>query len=580
MTWNAITVWMEHVASVAVTGGFVTALSLVCLLQYAVHLYQQRRHVRERNEMRRRLDGLEAELSVVVSDRAQADIENRILRDFVGERDIDAALTRLLATFVPDGSHGFAAFVLVGKECEVRQAVGLSNASRSAFTIDSDLLEQLQSTSMVTIDHHRLKTTRLYESLAETDRKHLEQLHLVRAATVGSIVDAVLATTYLYPPDATTERQRELVERVLSGVSNHVRVKTAQEAQEQELRVTREILELRSIVDLEFRSPTEMLQEFLDHLVKVTGFHQAGLYLQQGSSHGLDLQLLIRHSSPLTRDAAAQWDTGEAYLAQCALNDPEVKCRGTELLKRMFDGVDIPFGEAVTAPMTHRTTRVGTLCLTRVSPARVTQADVELIEWAAEYLLETILRTADRAVIEEQARRDALTGLANRHAFDAAIVEHVQYALRTGRECSLVLFDIDRFKSINDRYGHLAGDEALRRVASVAREEVESRLRDGDHPLVARYGGEEIALILPSIGLGGALRIAHAIRERVEAISVTHDGVTFQLTVSGGVATAPMHARTVRQLITAADGALYHAKGNGRNRIEAPGSLATAAIHS
>jgi diguanylate cyclase (GGDEF)-like protein len=183
-------------------------------------------------------------------------------------------------------------------------------------------------------------------------------------------------------------------------------------------------------------------------------------------------------------------------------------------------------------------------------------------------------------VIEEQARRDALTGLANRHAFDAAIIEHLQLALRTGRECSLVLLDIDRFKGINDKYGHLAGDEALRQVARVVREEVGGRLRDGDRPLMARYGGEEMAIILPSMGLGGAIRIAQAIRERVEQNSITHDGVSFQLTISGGVACAPLHARTVRQLITAADESLYRAKGGGRNRIEAPGSLMTAVINS
>lgn len=578
MALLAMTEWLERVASVAVTGGFVTALGLVCLLQYGVHLYYQRRHVKERDEMRRRLDGLEAELSNVLSDRALADIENRILRDFVGERDIDLALSRLLETFAPASSNGFAAFIMVGERFSVRQSVGLSTESRSRFVIDAALLDQLQTQPTLLIPRDQLRMTRLYDALADADRKQIKQLYLVRAATAGSHVEAVLATTSLYPTSADSQRQHELVERVLSGVSNHVRLTAAQEAQEQELRVTREILELRSIVDLEFRSPTEMLQEFLDHLVQVTGFHQACVYLSQAGGGGL--QLLIRHAGPVSKDAAARWDEAESLLAHAALHDPGVKRRSDDGLRRMFDGLEVPFADAVTAPMTHRTTRVGTLCLTRVSPARVEPSELELIEWSAEYLLETILRTADRAVIEEQARRDALTGLANRHAFDAAIVEHVQLALRTGRECALVLLDIDRFKGINDKYGHLAGDEALRQVADVVRDEVSHTLRGNDRPLVARYGGEELAIILPSVGLGGAIRIAQSIRERVEQSTVTFDQTSFQMTISGGVAVAPMHARTVRQLITAADEALYRAKGSGRNRIEAPGTMLTTLITS
>ena len=189
-----------------------------------------------------------------------------------------------------------------------------------------------------------------------------------------------------------------------------------------------------------------------------------------------------------------------------------------------------------------------------------------MADWAAEYLAETIRRVLTHAAVEQQARQDALTELANRRIFDQQLKDAVAKAERTGGECSLLFFDIDRFKSINDTYGHPAGDEVLRRVSAVLKDQVRKHHRS-DRPLAARYGGEELAVLLPGTGIEEAHTIAEAIRSAVEKCVIHHRGRTISVTLSAGVATCPGSAASAHELLTAADAALYHAKATGRNNV-------------
>ncbi len=223
--------------------------------------------------------------------------------------------------------------------------------------------------------------------------------------------------------------------------------------------------------------------------------------------------------------------------------------------------------------MIHRGRRVGLLCLSRAAYCPLASVEQNLINWAAEYLLETILRMADRVMVEERARRDALTGLANRHAFDAALLEQLQLSARDDSSCALIMFDLDHFKRINDELGHLAGDEALRTVSQVLRKTMLAQVSRRP-PLIARYGGEELAVILPQTGLEDAARIAELLRERIAEEPIRFEDTVFHVTVSGGLAVAPEHGRSPRQLISAADESLYRAKRSGRDRIEQPTLLA------
>lgn len=158
--------------------------------------------------------------------------------------------------------------------------------------------------------------------------------------------------------------------------------------------------------------------------------------------------------------------------------------------------------------------------------------------------------------LQELAITDGLTGLANRRAFTDRLAVEVERARRTSLPLSLVLFDLDHFKRLNDTLGHLEGDAALVLLAGLLRE----GRRGGD--LVARYGGEEFAMLLPETVHGDALLVAERLRRATEEAVLPAS-----CTVSAGVATLPDQAEDARSLIAAADHALYAAKNAGRNRV-------------
>nr|MBP6498123.1 GGDEF domain-containing protein [Campylobacteraceae bacterium] len=170
------------------------------------------------------------------------------------------------------------------------------------------------------------------------------------------------------------------------------------------------------------------------------------------------------------------------------------------------------------------------------------------------------------SMFQEESITDALMGIKNRRYFDQKIVEEVALSLRYKLPLSLILLDIDHFKKINDTYGHMVGDEVLRNIASLIGEAV----RDTD--IVARYGGEEIAIITPSCGKQEAELLAQRLRAIIEKTTMALVGATqevIQVTVSMGVS-AMNHIITDKDaLIEETDDALYLAKKLGRNRVVA-----------
>jgi two-component system cell cycle response regulator len=164
--------------------------------------------------------------------------------------------------------------------------------------------------------------------------------------------------------------------------------------------------------------------------------------------------------------------------------------------------------------------------------------------------------------LEELSSRDGLTGLYNRREFEARLREEIQRARRYGKPLSVMLLDIDHFKNVNDRYGHQAGDETLIAVADLIR--LSARPMDA----VCRYGGEELAVILPETEAGGAAIVAERIRASVaESLTTTPQGDEIQVTVSIGFAVFPQDGDAGPSLVKAADEALYAAKQEGRNLV-------------
>jgi diguanylate cyclase (GGDEF)-like protein len=161
------------------------------------------------------------------------------------------------------------------------------------------------------------------------------------------------------------------------------------------------------------------------------------------------------------------------------------------------------------------------------------------------------------AQLEVLAVTDGLTSLLNRRAFDERLAREIKSATRYKRPLSLLLLDVDHFKSYNDNYGHPAGDHLLKRLARLLKKTV----RDVDAP--ARYGGEEFAIILPDTTEAGALVLAERLRSSIEATMQIKRSVT----ASFGVALLRSSTNNSASLIEAADAALYHSKEHGRNRV-------------
>lgn len=191
---------------------------------------------------------------------------------------------------------------------------------------------------------------------------------------------------------------------------------------------------------------------------------------------------------------------------------------------------------------------------------RVTERTKELEQALA------ALSTANKA-LEQLSLEDGLTGIANRRCLDAQFAIYLAMAHRQKRPLGLVLYDVDFFKAFNDHYGHHAGDICLRQVAAALQS---CCRRPGD--LVARFGGEEFAMLLPDTDLDGVVRIAEMAREAVAELRIQHapSPIGKELSISGGVSVLSRYdGTTAERMIIAADENLYEAKRRGRNQIYA-----------
>jgi diguanylate cyclase (GGDEF)-like protein len=199
----------------------------------------------------------------------------------------------------------------------------------------------------------------------------------------------------------------------------------------------------------------------------------------------------------------------------------------------------------------------------RVDVHRLRAGDrVRLGGFVARYVAAGDPEGSELAGLALASRRDPLTGLANRRAFDEELAREVARAARTGAPLAVVVLDVDRFKAVNDGHGHPAGDGVLREVATRAG----AALRRGD--LAARIGGEEFALLLPGADLAGAVELAGRVRAAVAARPIPAGAAALAVTVSlGCAALAPGEAPEA--LVARADARLYEAKRAGRDRVVA-----------
>lgn len=171
----------------------------------------------------------------------------------------------------------------------------------------------------------------------------------------------------------------------------------------------------------------------------------------------------------------------------------------------------------------------------------------------------------ENARLYERATVDMMTGLKNHAYFQSRTKEEREKAIKRGTSLALLLTDVDKFKNFNDTYGHQAGDEVLKAVAAVLLES--ARKTD----IAARYGGEEFCLVMPGATVEMAVEMAEQIRQKVEAMTVTHENTELKVTMSIGVSVldAEQDAKTNKNLVERADKALYICKRSGRNQVRA-----------
>lgn len=237
----------------------------------------------------------------------------------------------------------------------------------------------------------------------------------------------------------------------------------------------------------------------------------------------------------------------------------------------MFQGTERLF-ETLLVPVTNAQGEVTHICGTArdLTPFLVAQRSLEELNRQLELRVAERTQALNQAneellnanhILERLAASDSLTELANRRSFFESATAEVQRAQRYGHPVSLQMLDIDHFKSINDHFGHAAGDEVLRKLASVLR----ANLRHND--LAARIGGEEFVVLLPETQLEDAAQHAERLRMAIAALRFPFDQSEHSITVSIGVAALDAGELSPDPMLMRADRGLYRAKADGRNRV-------------
>ena len=220
-------------------------------------------------------------------------------------------------------------------------------------------------------------------------------------------------------------------------------------------------------------------------------------------------------------------------------------------------------GSIIGIPLKVGQTVVGVMNLSRSTIGGFSTSELRLLSLLSDQAAVAISNASLHQMISRQAYSDTLTGLPNRRALDERLEEEVSAARRNNYSFAVIMMDLDGFKLVNDTYGHSAGDDVLRLVFG----QMARGVRTTD--FLARYGGDELTLILSQTELSSALVVSEKITEGMKKLKYKlPDGKRLKLGISGGIALYPVHARSGPDLLRAADAALYHAKKFQRGSFE------------
>lgn len=565
--------WLPFADGVAETGCAV-AFAVICCIQYAYHLYYVAQTKKKANLREKEFVQLTVEREGLEKDRLLARLENELLREFVSSPDVRKACWRLLKHFVPDSSHQFAAFLrLDDSRLVVEESRGLSKTTRRNWALTLAELPLSSGEDVVCLKGQELRQSELWNQLSAEDRQKTEEIFVFPIERDGSITGGFL-TTALYPTSASRSDQVDLTRRVMSGIGGTLRQRMALKAKVHELRFTEELLQLRSLTDRTYASPWDMVHTYLAAVQSMLNADGAILFLKSSDSQR-PWNAMVRCLADLNEHLWTGWEEHALKLLGQFPEEQEIFAYDANALKAL--GIETLMRSALLVPLHQNQHLSGIFCFARRTEVPFDAPARQLAGWAAQHLGKTLVHVQSLAEIKRLAHQDSLTELANRRTFDEQLDREIRVAHRAKTPCSLLLCDLDRFKSINDAHGHLAGDEVLKIVARILQQAAQ-KTPAGERALTARYGGEELAIILPGQAEDVAHRVAEEIRKSVFKETIWWQKLPIRLTMSIGVATYPTHASSVKNLIESADEALYHAKAQGRNCVSFPPLLAESTI--
>ncbi len=546
-----------------VGNGCVVALALVCLIQYSFHVHYVMASRRRAERYQGQITDLSGELDDLQHDQVLMRIENRILRAFVSSSDFENAADLLLKYLVPNPSRGFAAvFYLDDSRLILECSRGLSKSSLQDLQLTLEDFPSLTANDVSILKERELRQSELWSRLSVEDRRKSQEVFLLPIASGGELIGVVL-TTELCPLAATKKQQMELARRLMPCIGGTLKQSRALKHRENQLRFTGEMLQLRSLTDRIYATPLDMVQTYLSAVQSMVDADGATLFFPSGDE-AVQWKPMVRCEADLALTLLPHWEEHEKRLLAQLNRASEFQTYDAQALKKL--GIDTLMRAAMLVPLWQHQQVSGLFCFTRHGDEPFESSQRQLAHWAAQHLGKTLIRLQSIADIKRQAKQDGLTELANRRTFDEQIEREIRVAQRAGVECSLLLCDLDRFKTVNDTFGHPAGDEVLRILARMIHD-IAQQTAAAERALTARYGGEEMAILLPGQGESVAVQVAETIRLAVADKIVWWQQMPINVTTSIGVATFPAHGQTAGALIASADAALYLAKASGRNCV-------------
>jgi diguanylate cyclase (GGDEF)-like protein len=407
---------------------------------------------------------------------------------------------------------------------------------------------------LTAMENDELRILKERQERAEQLRLNTEVLLLVlRVTSMLGLVFAYFVIKHEYAASLQRESELQHVRSELQGANQGLTQSLGDLARQNE-----QIESLNRMVELLQRCQhlSEAFEVLGTYLPEVVECPAGALYLLRSSTHLLERAVAWGDPAEKSDTFPMEWcwglRRGRAHVVHGEVTNP---------ICEHIEAGDT--GLTACIPLAAHGETQGLICLQRATwSSAETKRRLRFLGSAVEQISLGLANLRLRNALRDQSIRDPLTGLFNRRYIEESLEREIARASRNATAVALLILDLDHFKSMNDTYGHGAGDRMLRELGAIL------RLRSRTEDVAARYGGEEFLLMLPGMDKIAAVQRAEELRLAISEIQLFDAGIDLPpVTVSIGVATYPDHGRTVDDLLRSADKALYRAKNAGRDRV-------------